>query len=252
MQTALYDSYAILPLAGSLLVQGVTAAFLVRAQRKYPDRLPDPVFFRLFAVFLSVLALGAIASAFFASLLMLSVGVFFSSLFLLLFFVLLGSSKFEKEEGGVDESLLPETEEPGEDPLIEIGQEFISRVSESMTGEINLVRLLDFINEILVKHTKADGGVIFLADDFEDVIASKAFMGKFPPPYKLPSDLPHKPIRVETNLRYAQFNLGDTIFGEVAANGKPVLIEHGDNDPRVFVNGPEDFLKPGATSWFPS
>ncbi len=247
MQTALFESYAFLPLAGSLLVQGISLAFLFRAARRFPKRLPDPVFFTLPAVFLGILAIATVVSAFFSSLFFLSAGLVFASLFLLTFFVLLGSSRFATAERQPEGDLLPE--EPVvavEDPLISIGQEFISRVSESMTGDPNLVRLLDFINEMLISHTVADGGVIFLTDDFEDILTSKAFNGKFPPPYRLPIDLPHKPVRVETNFRYAQFALGDTIFGEVAATGKPVLIENGQLDDRIFANGPEDFLKPGS------
>ena len=140
----------------------------------------------------------------------------------------------------------PETKAAVEDPLIAIGQEFISHVSESLTQEVNLTRLLDFINATLITTTGSDGGVIFITDDFEDIIAAKSYSGKIPPPYKLPQDIPHKQVRVETNFRYAQFNLGETIFGEVAATGKSVLIEHGDQDSRIFANGPEEFLKPGS------
>lgn len=139
-----------------------------------------------------------------------------------------------------------ETETIDEDSLLETGKDFISHISESITGSVNLDRLLDYTNQALIKSTKADGGVIFLIDDFDDVLNAKSFIGQFPPPYKLPADLPHKPIRVETNFRYAQIPFTGNIFGETAVSAEPVHIKSGADDPRVYVNGPEEFLKPGS------
>lgn len=139
-----------------------------------------------------------------------------------------------------------EPEENTEDALLQIGQEFISHISESMTGGVNLDKLLDFANQTLIRTTKADGGVVFLVDDFEDILNAKAFSGQFPPPYKLPDDLPHKPVRVETSFRYVQLPFKDNLFGEAAVSAEAVLIPDGTADPRVYVNGPEDFLKPGS------
>lgn len=247
MDTALLDSYALLPLVASLLVQGIAGFYLFRTSARNPEKIPDPVFFRLAGIFIGVLGLSSILAVIIPSLLLYAAGILLASLFLLAFLIVFFNYFPVLAEEPVPEPVAVEAEEtPSEDPLIEIGQQFLSHVSESLTEEVNLVRLLDFINTTMIGSAKADGGVIFLADDFEDIIVSKSFSGKFPPPYKLPQDLPHKTIRVETNFRYAQFNLGETIFGEVAATGKPVLIEDGEKDSRIFTNGPEDFLKTGS------
>ena len=245
MQTAVLDSYAILPLVASLLTQGVAGYFLFKIWKTKPEKFPDPTFFKLATVFVGILGLGCILAIIIPSLLVFSSGVLIASIILVVFLVLYLSFVPTAIEAKTEECV-PAAEGPAEDPLVEIGQEFISHVSGSLTQEVNLTRLLDFINETMIKHTASDGGVVFLADDFEDIITSKAFSGKFPPPYKLPQDIPHKSVRVETNFRYAQFKLGETIFGEVAATGKPVLIERGEEDARIFANGPEDFLKPGS------
>jgi sigma-B regulation protein RsbU (phosphoserine phosphatase) len=245
MQTAVLDSYAILPLVASLLVQGVAGYFLFKIWKTKPEKFPDPIFFKLSTIFVGVLGLGCILALIIPSLLVFSSGVLVASVILVVFLVLYLSFAPTAVETKTEEKMTT-IAGPAEDPLVEIGQQFISHVSGSLTQEVNLTRLLDFINETMIKHTASDGGVVFLADDFEDIITSKAFAGKFPPPYKLPQDIPHKPVRVETNFRYAQFKLGETIFGEVAATGKPVLIERGEEDARIFANGPEDFLKPGS------
>jgi phosphoserine phosphatase RsbU/P len=247
MQTAMLDSYAILPLCAGILIQGLAGFFLFRIAKNHPEKIPDPVFFRLAISSTGVLGISSIVAIIFPSLLIYGTGILLTSVILLVFFILYYSFV---PQGKTLEETQPEPisamGEAAEDPLISIGQNFIAHVADSLSGEINIVRLLDYVNETMIKSTKADGGVVFLADDFEDIITSKSFSGVFPPPYKLPTDLPHKQLRVETNFRYVQFNLGETIFGEVAATGKPALIEKGTEDPRIAVNGPEEFLKPGS------
>lgn len=240
MQIELLDSFAILPLVSGFLIQGIAGFFLLRLFKNDPEKLRKQ-FFVLSVMGICVLGAGSIIAIIFPSLLIYSSLILVASCVLLVFIIRFMSYAPQKEE------IKPEYVIPqGDDPLIEIGQQFLIHVADSLTEEVNLVRLLDFINATMMKNTNADGGVVFLADDFEDIITVKSFSGKFPPPYKLPQDLPHKPVRIETNFRYVQFNLGDTIFGEVAATGKPALIENGQLDPRIITNGPEDFLKTGS------
>lgn len=62
---------------------------------------------------------------------------------------------------------------------------------------------LQYFDKLLLEKTGADGCAVLLYDEFDDVLAVKSLEGKFPPPYKLPEDLPHKPIRVETNFKFS-------------------------------------------------
>jgi sigma-B regulation protein RsbU (phosphoserine phosphatase) len=241
MQIELLDSFAILPLAASFLVQGIAVFFLLRLFVKNPEKISNPLFLQLSISFIALLGLSSIVAIVIPSLLVYSSGILIASVVMMLLVVLYLSVIPQKNSKDATVS-----EKADEDPLIAIGQSFLAHVAESLTEEVNLVRLLDFINQTMIENTNANGGVVFLTDDFEDIIAVKSFMGKFPPPYKIPQDLPHKPVRIETNFKYIQFNLGETIFGEVAASGKPVLIVEGKKDPRIFANGPEDFLEPGS------
>ena len=140
---------------------------------------------------------------------------------------------------------------PEEINLIQQGQEFIFKAAEAFSNENGSQELMDTINQKLVEITKADGGVVLLVDDFEDVISVKSYTGEFPPPYKLPADLPHKPIRVSTSFKFAQFPLRDNIFGEVASAGKAELITHPEKDDRIFQNSPEEFLRCGTYIFIP-
>lgn len=135
--------------------------------------------------------------------------------------------------------------------LLEAGKNFTLIASEALAKEADLVPLLDSINASLIFETHAHGGAILLVDGFEDVLAVKSLAGDFPPPYRLPEDLPHKVIRVETNFRFSQFPLTETIFGAVACSGRGELITDPLSDIRIIQNGPEDFLKCGSYIFIP-
>lgn len=140
---------------------------------------------------------------------------------------------------------------PSEIKMLETGMDFIRLAADSFDKDNGLQDLLDVINKAASSITGADGGIVLLVDDFEDVIAVKSFMGEFPPPYKLSDDLPHKPLRISTSFKYAQFELRDNIFGEVASSGRPELIIDPSQDKRIYQNGPEDFLKCGSYMFLP-
>lgn len=139
-----------------------------------------------------------------------------------------------------------EAEKQKQTEILNAGRDFMVKASESFSDSEGLLKLLDSINHSVIDISGADGGAILLIDEFDDIITVKTFTGSFPPPYQLPQDLPHKIARVETSFRFAQFPLGETIFGIAATTGKAELITDPLNDSRLFQNEPEDFLKLGS------
>ena len=150
-----------------------------------------------------------------------------------------------------EEPVVDVTQTEAVQKLIDAGKGFMIRAADSFSEESGLNTLLDHLNTVIIHETKADGGVILLLDDFEDVLAVKTLSGDFPPPYKLPDDLPHKIVRVETNFRFSQFPLTETIFGAVARSGKAELITDPVSDARIYQNETEDFLKCGTYIFSP-
>ncbi len=130
--------------------------------------------------------------------------------------------------------------------ILEISREFMLQASKSYEGDDVMQRFMDYINKTIEEQIKADGGALLMVDDFEDLVTVKSFDGDFPPPYKLPNDMPHKPVRVATNFKFASFPLHDNIFGEVASSGVPELITNPNADTRIYQNGPEEFLECGC------
>jgi sigma-B regulation protein RsbU (phosphoserine phosphatase) len=123
------------------------------------------------------------------------------------------------------------------------------RVGTVLKGSFTTEDVLGSMNEVMIAETGADGGTIYLVDEFDDIIVAKAYAGTFPPPFPLPESLPRKQNRVESYLRHAQFRLGETVLGDVAKTGKNVYSPDTARDPRFAAlraesaNMGEDFLK---------
>ena len=135
--------------------------------------------------------------------------------------------------------------------LLEVNKDLVSQVSTFFSRDNSMESFLDYCNKMITEKVGADGCVILVADDYDNILAVKSLAGSFPPPYKLPDDLPHKPIRVETNLRFASFPLKENIFGDIFSAGEATLIADSVRDPRVYQNGPEEFLKCGSYIFVP-
>ncbi|MEE1165887.1 MAG: GAF domain-containing SpoIIE family protein phosphatase [Treponema sp.] len=134
---------------------------------------------------------------------------------------------------------------------IKTERHLIEKASGFFNTEDGMTSFLDYFNRTLCEQTASDGCAILLLDDYENVLAIKSFSGTMPPPYKLPEDLPHKPIRVETNFKFSIFSLTGNTFGDIFSAGEPVNITDPQKDKRIFKNGPEDFLKCGPYLFVP-
>ena len=145
-----------------------------------------------------------------------------------------------KEEEKKEEEVAPDTGvseyEQQISRIFDLLKDLMTRVQEcfTLTDGINVVKFLDLFISTVSNEIEADGGVVFLIDDYEDMITAKSYFGHFPPPYELPSDVPHKQNRVDTNFKYIQFSLGETVFGEVATTGQPVFIPDGVGNEKIF------------------
>ena len=135
--------------------------------------------------------------------------------------------------------------------LLDVNKDLISKLSSFFSSDNSMENYLEYCNDLIAQRVSADGCIILMADDYDNTLAVKSFKGSFPPPYKLPDDLPHKPIRVETNLRFAQFQPEGNIFGEIFTSGEPAFIPDSIRDPRIFQNGPEEFLRCGGYIFSP-
>lgn len=158
--------------------------------------------------------------------------------------------ELSKDSDTVSKEIITKMEEKHQ-RLINVNKDLISKLSSFFSSDNSMENFLEYCNDLVSQRINADGCVILVTDDYDSALAVKSFKGSFPPPYKLPEDLPHKPIRVETNLRFAQFAFTGNIFGDIYTSGEPALISDSIKDPRIFQNGPEDFLRCGSYIFVP-
>jgi len=117
------------------------------------------------------------------------------------------------------------------------------RVGTVLKSSFSTEEVLASMNEAMISETGAEGGSMYLVDEFDDIIVAKAYKPAFPPPFPLPESLPRKANRVESYMRHVQLRLGETIIGDVARTGKNVYAPDVMTDARFSSNGEEDFLR---------
>ena len=249
------DAISYVPLFCTAIVAVVIAVFLTIIKIRKTAKVSFIAYFAL-----AVVIFACVYTAIHPGMMLFSLLMLLAALLFIPYCIMLAFSKAQKyvqaeETEEVEELQKPEiiVEDiaPEKVELVERGKAFISLASDSFGKEDGLQTLLDRINSTSMEISGANGGAILMVDEFEDLITVKSFSGDFPPPYKLPEDLPHKPLRVSTSFKYAQFPLRDNIFGEIATAGKAELIAVPSLDDRIVENGPEDFLKLGSFIFIP-
>lgn len=247
----LNDSFAYLP----LLVAAATALIVIIILAADRERYRPAVLFLYIASALLVAA-AAGYTILNPMLFPLAAALALSTLLMLLAAVINRLARVRKSSENPNQPAVQEEAEPQEPAappatgdaaeLMDASRSFILTASQILSRDCDLSPLLDLVNDTLIRETGASGGAILLVDEFQEALAVRAFAGDFPPPYQLPEDLPHKVIRIETNFRFAQFPLAETIFGAVASSGQGELIAEPLSDSRIVQNGPEEFLRCGS------
>ncbi|MCQ2981265.1 MAG: SpoIIE family protein phosphatase [Treponemataceae bacterium] len=249
------ESLAVLAGILTVVVAVFQLAMLMSARRKKIVRVPPSLFFAAIALVGGVLysfSAGTISA--------ITLTLLVENVLLIPYYLGLKNSEAEEKKRDnkyvvaepVKQNLEEESKTLSEaETFIGTSKDIVIKASEALQDDAGLSRLVDFINTRIMREIDADGAAVLLIDDFEDIIAVKAFSGDFPPPYRLPDDVPHKVIRVETNFRFAQFGLNENIFGNIATSGKPELINSPLDDERIYQNEDEDFLKCGSYIFIP-
>ena len=197
------------------------------------------------------------------SLFILFIG-FIIDLTLNILFLIRGASQCLKDESDVKakfEQMQKEIEALKEKPNLELETEktlfnlpnkWFDSVLEGFVEPYSFEnKIVPYIFKSLSEIFDIDGSVFFVADAFDDSLMCKVYTGNFPPPYKLPDDMPHKEDLVKLNFKHYECNVGESLFGKVAQSGRPYYINSYQDDGIVFQNGEEDFLKIGSIIAFP-
>lgn len=135
--------------------------------------------------------------------------------------------------------------------LLPLGNDFLILTANAIRKKASRQEVYDFVLEKMISEAFADGGIVLIVDGEDEVLKVKSLMGVFPPPYKLPTDVPLEQKRVETSVKYAQFDFENNLFADIASSGKPLLVKDAEHDSRIFMNGDDFFLKAGTYLFLP-
>lgn len=251
------NSMALIAVIAVFAVSIFSFITLILARRKERSSVSLPVFLSLLVLLAGIL--GAIALN---STVVLVLAVLLQNALLIPFWMTFKNKKAPEpvaaEQAAAPEAdIAPMQEEEGFNlsdkdlAFFDVNKKFVLQASDAFVDEASYNRMLESFIYSMMSETGATGGVILIIDDFDDVISVKSFAGEFPPPFKLPDDVPHKVVRVDTHFRFAQFGLDENIFGKVARSGKPELITDPLSDDRIYQNEDEEFLKCGSYIFLP-
>ena len=93
MQNALLDSFAVIPVLASLLVQGIAAVLFFRIRANAPEKLPRKAFFSIPLIILAIMAASSLIALFIPSLTIYSGGMLVASAFALALILALAAYK---------------------------------------------------------------------------------------------------------------------------------------------------------------
>ncbi|UTD10358.1 PP2C family protein-serine/threonine phosphatase [Treponema sp. B152] len=210
-----------------------------------------------------IISISAAASVFFKSYMMLNIGL---SVVLVVFTVCMVLSekiylkdqveKVKRDKANADYikklQNLPSEESLRARKLINTTRLLLQKTNGLIAGKKDISsEMFPYITESFLTELSADGAVVLAVQSFEEVLAVKALAGTFPPPYKLPDDLARKEDHVFSNFKYARFEMGESIFTEVASKGKTLFIKDCKGSPLLPNNGNEKFLQHGSLIFFP-
>ena len=210
-----------------------------------------------------IISISAAVSAFFKTYIIFYAGSAAASIILMIYLFLSEKAfledqteKLKKERANA--AYIKELQNlPSEDSLrarklLSTARNLLQKTNGLVLGKKDIsTEMFSYIAESFLTEMTADGAVVLAVQSFEDVLAVKAISGSFPPPYKLPDDLVRKEDYVVSNFKHAQFEMGESIFTEVAASGKTLLIKNGKESSLLPQNGNEKFLQHGSLIFFP-
>lgn len=245
------DSFAFMPLLIASVASFVTIVVLLADREQY-----NILSLTLHVICAALMSAVSLYTAIYATYNLLVMGVTVASILIVLaVFINRFNQTKNKDVGSLSQKNISSQENtrsfvPDQD-IISIAKNFVVQVTDSLVNISELTSFIDAVNTTLLQTVKADGSVLLLIDEFEDLLVVESLVGAFPPPYRLPQDVPHTPLDVENSFRSTKFTLDQTIFGTVARTGKAELITNPREDNRLVENLPEPFLSLGSFIFVP-
>lgn len=117
---------------------------------------------------------------------------------------------------------------------------FLNSLGERLTKDnLALEPTLKIITDFVVEATEAEAGAAFLLDATDNHLAAVVVHGMFPPLMQTTGYVLTKQKYLSERVKRERIPLGETVIGESAKKGIPILIQKAGDDPRVPSAGAE-------------
>jgi len=118
---------------------------------------------------------------------------------------------------------------------------FLNSLGERLTKDnLAMEPALKIITEFVVEATEAEAGAAFLLDTTDNQLGAVVVHGMFPPLMQTTGYVLTKQKYLSERVKRERIPVGETVIGEVAKNGEPILIRDATGDPRVPAAGAEN------------
>jgi len=98
------------------------------------------------------------------------------------------------------------------------------RITTQLKSTFELSRLCELLMDSLVSNLGAESGAIYIREESDSCLRPALFYGDYPPPMRLPEDLPDNAAAVRRLLEQTPVPMGEGIVGAVARNGAPDYV----------------------------
>jgi phosphoserine phosphatase RsbU/P len=114
---------------------------------------------------------------------------------------------------------------------------FLHDVGEAFTENLKIEEILKLIIQCSVRTANAKSGAIFLLDPvgqrLEAVVIEGLFPPQNPPPDFMESKLVSRAAYLEQTIKSQGVDLNESVLGTVVKSGKPLLVRHSAEEPRL-------------------
>ena len=198
------DSFAFMPLLIASVASFVTIVVLLADREQY-----NSLSLALHVLCAALMSAVSLYTAIYATYNLLVIGVTVASILIVLAVFINRFSKVRNNDiasSSQKNALSQENiQRSVSEDIIPIAKDFVVQVTDSLVNISKLTPFIDNVNTTLLQTVKADGSVLLLIDEFEDLLVVESLVGAFPPPYRLPQEVPHTPLEVENSFRSTKF-----------------------------------------------
>ncbi|MBN1647533.1 MAG: SpoIIE family protein phosphatase [Spirochaetales bacterium] len=120
--------------------------------------------------------------------------------------------------------------------------EFMKTIGNAISERQDISTILDNITSSTAKNLDADGSIILLIDNFDNIIKLESEFGIFPPPFAVIEKVKTKLENMDNYFKNKPIEMGEGVIGKCIQDREPLYVKNTYNDPRFEQNTKNDLM----------